>query len=257
MAESRGSSVQGQATDREVWLFVPCLVDQFYPEVAEGMARILARLGCRVHYPPRQTCCGQPAFNTGHWHDARRVARHFLDVFGEAPTVVAPSGSCVSMVRVFFPRLFRSTPEEEIALRLSGKVFEFSEFVVRQLGREDVGASFHVRAAYHASCHLLRELGIREEPLRLLRKVQGLELVEMKDAEACCGFGGTFAVKFPELSTSMAEYKIEQARAAGVQYIVMNDVSCLMQLQGVIDRKGLPLRALHIVHVLSGGGAGR
>ncbi|MDZ7373807.1 MAG: (Fe-S)-binding protein [candidate division KSB1 bacterium] len=238
----------------EVWLFVPCLVDQFYPEVGEGMARILARLGCRVHYPPAQTCCGQPAFNTGYWEDARRVARHFLRVFADAPVVVAPSGSCVAMARVFSQRLFHGQPEQEAATALAQRVFEFSEFVVKRLGQDDLGARFEGKVAYHASCHLLRELGVSEEPLRLLRKVRGLELVEMNDAQACCGFGGTFAVKFPELSTAMALYKLEQAQKAGAEYVVMNDISCVLQLQGVIERRGLPLRALHLVHVLSGEG---
>ncbi len=238
----------------KVWLFVPCLVDEFYPEVGEGMARILAGLGCEIHYPSRQTCCGQPAFNTGYWEDARRVARHFLKVFADAPAIVAPSGSCVSMVRIFYPKLFADEPEAELARSISARTFEFSEFVVNRLHREDLGAVFNGRAAYHASCHLLRELGVRDEPLRLLRHVRGLELVEMKDAHVCCGFGGTFAVKFPELSTSMAWYKLDQASRAGAEYIVMNDVSCMMQLQGAIEKQGLPLRALHLIHVLSGSG---
>ncbi len=236
----------------KVWLFIPCLVDQFYPEVGEGMARILARLGFDLEYPAAQTCCGQPAFNSGFFEEAARVAEHFLDVFRNAPLVVGPSGSCISMVRIFYKRLkFNKYSQEDVA-EIAGRFYEFSEFLVKKMGIVDVGARFDGRVTYHAACHLLRELGVREEPLELLKHVRGLQFVPMRDAEACCGFGGTFAVKYPLLSTSMGEYKVRQALAVDAEYVVMNDVSCMMHMQGIIDRQKLPLRALHIVHVLSG-----
>ena len=236
----------------KVWLFIPCLVDQFYPEVGEGMARILARLGFDLEYPSAQTCCGQPAFNSGYFDEAAEVAEHFLEVFRDAPLVVGPSGSCISMVRIFYKQLkFKKFNPEEVA-EIGSRFYEFSEFLVKKMGIVDVGARFEGRVTYHAACHLLRELGIRDEPIELLKHVRGLEFVPMKDAEACCGFGGTFSVKYPQLSTSMGEYKIRQALAVKADAVVMNDVSCMMHLQGIIDRQKLPLRALHIVHVLSG-----
>ena len=232
--------------------FVTCLADQFYPEVAECAVKVLRRQGVEVTFNPAQTCCGQPAFNTGYRDDAREVARRVLNLFDGADYVVAPSGSCSTMVRVFYPELFSSNPGLlEKCRNLRSRFYEFSEFLVKVLNVEDVGACFPHRVTYHDSCHLLRELGVSEEPRALLRAVHGIELVEMKDDKLCCGFGGTFSVKFPEVSVAMGEDKIQAAAAVGAEYLVANDSGCLMHLAGLIHRKGLPLKTLHLAQLLA------
>ena len=192
-----------------VSLFVTCLIDQFFPEVGEAMVTVLRRLGVEVDFPVGQTCCGQPAFNYGFRQEAKKVARHFITVFeGDGP-IVAPSGSCTAMVKVFYPELFRDEPQWcRRAEALSSRVYEFSQFLVGVLGVEDVGAVYPGRVTYHDSCHLLRELGVREEPRRLIRAVKGVELMEMQRPDACCGFGGTFSVKLPHISEAILGDKI-------------------------------------------------
>ena len=235
-----------------VAIFITCLGDQFFPQVGECVVQVLRRLGVEVTFNPAQTCCGQPAFNTGYRQEARAVAARVLDLFDDAEYVVAPSGSCTSMVRVFYPELFAGDPERLRKVeQLRSRFLEFSEFLVKVLKVEDVGASFPHRVAYHDSCHLLRELRIETEPRRLLRAVRGVELLELKDYQACCGFGGTFAVKFPGVSVAMAEDKLRAAAAAGAEYLVASDSSCLMHLAGVIHRQGLPLRTLHLAELLA------
>ncbi len=235
-----------------VALFITCLGDQFFPVVGECVVAVLRRLGVEVTFNPAQTCCGQPAFNTGYREEARRVAARMLDIFKDAEYVVAPSGSCTSMVRVFYPGLFSGDPARlRQAEDLRGRMFEFSEFLVKVLKVEDVGASFRRRVTYHDSCHLLRELGIESEPRKLIRAVRGLELVEMQDNKLCCGFGGTFSVKFPEVSVAMAEDKLRAAAESGAEIIVANDSGCLMHLAGAIRRRGLPLRTMHLAEVLA------
>ncbi len=237
-----------------VSLFITCLADQFFPQVGECVVKILKRLDVEVTFNPAQTCCGQPAFNTGYREEARRVARRVLDLYDNADYVVAPSGSCSSMVRVFYPELFA---EDAALLRkaqdLQKRFFEFSEFLVKVLKVEDVGARFPHRVTYHDSCHLLRELGVAEAPRQLLRKVQGLELAEMGDYKLCCGFGGTFSVKFPEVSVPMGQDKIRAASEVGAEYLVAADGGCLMHLAGQIHRQGLPLKTLHLAEVLAQG----
>lgn len=238
-----------------VALFITCLADQFYPQVGEAVTCVLRRLGCTVTFNPAQTCCGQPAFNTGYRDEARSVAARLLDLFEQAEYVVAPSGSCTSMVRVFYRELFRDEPHRLRQVeQLRPRFFEFSEFLVQVLNCEDVGASFPHRVAYHDACHLLRELGVEQEPRRLLRAVRGLEFVELNDNQVCCGFGGTFSVKFPEVSVAMAEDKIRAAAAAGAEYLVANDSGCLMHLAGFLHRRELPLRTLHLAEVLASQG---
>jgi L-lactate dehydrogenase complex protein LldE len=233
-------------------LFITCLGDQFYPQVGECVVRVLRRLGVEVTFDPRQTCCGQPAFNTGYRPEAREVAARVLDQYRDVEYVVVPSGSCTSMIRVFYPELFAEDPLRlQQAESLRGRVYEFSEFLVKVVGVEDVGASFRARLTYHDSCHLLRELGIESEPRRLIRGVRGVELVEMQDYRACCGFGGTFSVKFPEVSVAMGEDKIKAAKAAGVKYLVANDSGCLMHLAGVIHREGLGIETMHLAELLA------
>ena len=238
-----------------VALFVTCLADQFYPGVGEAAVKVLRRLGVEVSFNPAQTCCGQPAFNTGYREEARQVAARMLDVFGDAGDtghVVSPSGSCTSMLRVFYPELFEHDPPRLAkAKALAERTFEFSEFLVKVLKVEDVGASFPHRIAYHSSCHLLRELGVSDEPRRLLNSVRGADLVELQDHQLCCGFGGTFSVKFPEVSVAMGQDKVSAAVADGAEYLVANDSGCLMHLAGLIHRQGAGLKTIHLAEVLA------
>ncbi len=235
----------------KVSLFVPCFVDQFYPNAALSMAGVLERLGHQVVYPEGQTCCGQPPFNSGYWDEARSVAARTLKVFRDAEVVVGGSGSCCAMLKVFYKELFHGRPEEAEANALAAKTWEFSEFLVRKLGVTDVGARLPGRATFHDGCHGLRELNLKSPPRQLLGAVQGLELVEMKEAETCCGFGGTFAVKFPAISTAMDEVKCNSILETGAEYLVSNDSSCLMQITGWLNRNGKPVKSLHLAEVLA------
>jgi L-lactate dehydrogenase complex protein LldE len=233
-------------------LFITCLGDQFFPRVGESVVTVLRRLGVELTFDPSQTCCGQPAFNTGYRPEARAVAARVLDLYQDSEYVVVPSGSCTSMIRVFYPELFADDPvRQRQAESLRDHVYEFSEFLVKVLGVEDVGASFHGRVAYHDSCHLLRELGIASEPRNLIRAVRGVELVEMDDHRLCCGFGGTFSVKFPEVSVAMGEDKIKAANRVRADYLVANDSGCLMHLAGVIHRESLAMKTMHLAELLA------
>ncbi len=236
-----------------VSLFIPCFVDQLYPQAAVGMARVLERLGHAVEYDPRVACCGQPAFNSGYWPEARAVAGRTLDLLGSAEVIVSASGSCGAMLKAFYPELFKGTAREAAARALGPRVYEFSDFLVTVLGVTDVGARFPAKVTFHDGCHGLRELGIKRQPRALLAAVRGLELVEMAQAETCCGFGGTFAAKMPSISTAMGEIKCADALATGAEYVVSNDSSCLMQIQGLLDRQGQGkrMRSLHLAEVLA------
>lgn len=235
-----------------VSLFVTCIVDQFFPQVGMSMVEVLERIGCQVEFPEAQTCCGQPAFNTGYREEARQVARHFLQVFRDAEYIVVPSGSCASMIAHHFQELFQKEPKWlEEARRLEPRVWEFSKFLLEVAGIEDVGARFDGVVTFHDSCHGLRELGIKEGPRRLLSHVRGLTLREMDRAEECCGFGGTFSVKFPEVSGGMARTKIESIVQTGANFVVSIDASCLMQIRGALSRAGLPVGTMHLAEVLA------
>ncbi|MGD0134362.1 MAG: (Fe-S)-binding protein [Bryobacteraceae bacterium] len=235
-----------------VSLFVTCIVDQVFPQVGIAITQVLERLGYRVDFPKAQTCCGQPAFNSGYTEEARNIARHFLDVFQDSETIIVPSGSCASMISHHFADIFENDPQlRDEAQALEPRVFEFSRFLLEVAGVEDVGARFDGVVTYHDSCHALRELRIKAGPRKLLSKVRGLTLAEMTIAEECCGFGGTFSIKFPEVSGAMARTKIDSIQQTGASTIVSIDSSCLMQLQGVIDRAGLPIRTLHLAEVLA------
>ncbi len=216
-----------------------------------SIVRILERLGHAVDYPEGQTCCGQPPFNAGYWDEARAVAERQLSVFRDADTVVIASGSCGAMVKTFYPELFRGHPREAEALALAAKTFEFSDFLVNHLGVLDVGAKFPGRATFHDGCHGLRELNLKKPPRQLLAHVRGLELVEMTEAETCCGFGGTFAVKFPMISTAMGEVKCASIAETKADFVISNDSSCLMQIRGLLDRQGKSARTLHLAEVLA------
>ena len=219
-----------------ITLFIPCFIDSFYPQVGVAMVKILERLGHEVEYPEGQTCCGQPPFNSGYWDEARAVASRQLAVFRDAEVVVSASGSCGAMMKKFYPELFQGRSEEVAA---------------KELGVRELGARFEGRVTFHDGCHGLRELGIKEAPRELLRAVKGLDLVEMGEGEACCGFGGMFAVKYPQISTAMAEVKCQSILETGVEYVVSSDSSCLMQIQGWLDRNGSRVvKSLHIAEVL-------
>jgi L-lactate dehydrogenase complex protein LldE len=237
----------------QIALFVPCFIDQFYPQVAEATLRLLSHLGHEVVVPPNQTCCGQPTFNAGYWPESRRIARNFLKVFAPYETIVAPSGSCVSMVRVNYPQLFEGTPQEAAAREIGPRVHELTSFLVDDLGVTDLGAEFAAKGTLHDSCHPLRELGVRDQPRALLGKVAGLELVEMQGSDVCCGFGGVFSAKYPEVSTALADEKLGNALATEAEYVVGVEGSCLMHLQGRINRQGLPINTLHIAELLARG----
>jgi L-lactate dehydrogenase complex protein LldE len=234
-----------------VTLFVPCFVDLFYPQVGISMVRILERLGHAVECPEAPACCGQPAFNTGYWPESRALAVRVLEQLKEAEVVVIASGSCGAMLRVFYPELFAGTPQESLAREVSAKCHEFSGFLVNRLGVGDLGARFPARVTFHDGCHGLRELDNKRPPRELLQHVRELELVEMSAAENCCGFGGTFSAKFPMISTAMGEVKCESALETDAEYVVSNDSSCLMQLQGLIERRGLGLKTIHLAEVLA------
>src|SRR5579872_3923487 len=218
---------------KRVSLFVTCMVDQLFPKVGLAMADVLERVGFQVDFPEAQTCCGQPAFNSGYRAEARQVARYFLDVFEASEAVVVPSGSCTAMITHHFAELFGEDPAaRQRAENLARRVWEFSAFLTEVAGVEDVGARLEDVATFHDGCHALRELGIHGAPRRLLAHVRGLELREMQPAAECCGFGGTFAVKFAELSGAMARAKIDAITRSGARTVISLDPSCLMQIQG-------------------------
>jgi len=233
-------------------LFVTCVVDQLFPRVGICVADVLETLGYEVAFREAQTCCGQPAFNSGYVDEARSVARAFLDVFDGAGYVIVPSGSCCAMITHHFADLFAGDEPMLERVRLLGpRIWEFSRFLLEVAGVDDLGARFPHKVTYHDSCHALRELGVKQGPRRLLSKVRGLDLAEMDGAEECCGFGGTFSVKFAELSGCMSRTKIDFILRTGAEYVVSIDSSCLMQLQGTLSRADAPVRAIHLAEVLA------
>lgn len=239
---------------RKVSLFVPCFVDQLLPEVAVDTVKVLRKIGCEVEFREEQTCCGQPAFNSGYWDDARPCAERFVRVFRDAESIVCPSGSCTTMVRKFYPELLKESPMRSDAIAAGQRTWELSEFLVRVAGVTDVGAVFPHTVTYHASCHGLRELGIREEPLKLLHAVQGLKLVDMPRYDECCGFGGKFATKFAEISTAMGQSKVENVMASGAEYVTAIDPSCLMHVQGMLGKNNFKAQAIHLASILASQG---
>jgi L-lactate dehydrogenase complex protein LldE len=235
-----------------VSLFVTCVIDQLFPKVGMAMAQVLEEVGFDVAFDPAQTCCGQPAFNSGFRDEARRVALHFLDVFSDSRYIVVPSGSCTSMISHHYAELFANEPETLKRVHaIEQRTWEFSQFLLDVAKVEDVGATLRAVVTYHDSCHALRELKIKQGPRRLLSYVRGLELREMDIPEECCGFGGTFSVKFDGVSGGMARTKLQSIQKTGADVVVSIDSSCLMQLQGAISRAGLPLRTMHLAEVLA------
>ncbi|PYS89166.1 MAG: Fe-S oxidoreductase [Acidobacteria bacterium] len=237
----------------KVALFVTCLVDQLCPNVGMATVEVLERAGCHVTFDDRQTCCGQPAFNTGYRKQAREFAKRFIEIFEntDAEAIVIPSGSCAAMVK-HFHEVFEAEPEWQVrADRIAAKTHELSVFLVNRLGVENVGAISNCKATWHDACHGLRDLGIRDEPRRLMNNVQGLEFIEMQNADVCCGFGGTFSVKYPEISAGILDNKIEMIEKSGADTVVACDASCLMQISGRLSRLGSKIQTKHIAEILA------
>jgi L-lactate dehydrogenase complex protein LldE len=231
-------------------LLVTCLGDALFPEVGVATVRLLRRLGVAVEFPAAQTCCGQPHFNSGFADGARDLARHTIRTFAGEQLVVAPSGSCAAMVKLEYPELFREEPAWHIrAEDLARRTHELSSFLVNVLGVEDVGARFEGKVTYHMACHL-RGLGLLTEPERLLHKVRGLEYVPLERADECCGFGGSFAVRYPEVSGAMVRDKATFIEQTGAATVVTTDAGCLMNVAGCLQRRGSPVRVLHLAQVL-------
>ena len=236
-----------------VTLFIQCIVDSLYPEVGMAMVRLFNKLDIAMAYPESQTCCGQPAFNSGFRKEAAIAARRFIEIFESAKIIVCPSGSCVNMVRNHYPELLQDDPVwQKRALAIAAKTYEFSEFLVDVLQQEDVGASFDGRATYHESCHLLRGIGVSRQPRALLANIRGLDFVEMQDADRCCGFGGAFSFKYADISTAILSDKISAIEATGADVVVGCDMGCLMNIQGMLSKKGSPVRVMHIAQLLAG-----
>lgn len=237
----------------QVQIFIPCFIDQLYPTVAFNMVKVLEKAGCTVQYNTNQTCCGQPAFNAGFWGEAKEVCTKFLNDFSGSEYIVTPSASCAGFVKNYYSTLFDNSQYATQVKNLGERVVEFSSFLVNVLQVTDVGATLQAKATYHDSCAALRECNIKTEPRQLLSNVKGLQLFEMNDVETCCGFGGSFAVKFEPISIAMGDQKITNAANTGAHYIVSTDMSCLMHIDGCIKHKKEKLQVLHIADVLASG----
>lgn len=236
-----------------VSLFATCLADAFHPRVCFAAVEVLSRFGVEVRVPLSQTCCGQPAHNSGNRKEARAMAARFLSAFKGDDYIVTPSGSCAAMVKREYPVLFRDEPAMlSLAYEIGERVYELSQFLVRVLGVTDPKSSFKGKVTYHDSCHLRRGLGVAEEPRTLLSAIPGVTLVEMKESDRCCGFGGVFSIKYPHISCRMADRKIDDILETGAQYVTSGDLGCLMNIGGMISRTGYPVRAVHLAEVLAG-----
>ena len=237
----------------QVQLFIPCFIDQLYPQVAFNTVKILEKAGCTVAYNTQQTCCGQPAFNAGFWGESKDVCTKFVQDFDGSDYIVSPSASCAGFIRNNYGKLFENNAFQSPAKKVSSQIFELSEFLVKILGITALGASFNGKATFHDSCAGLRECNIKSEPRVLLSQVEGLELVEMNDNETCCGFGGSFAVKYDTISVAMADQKIDNAIATEAEYIISTDMSCLMHLDGRINHNGQQIKVIHLADILASG----
>lgn len=239
----------------KVELFIPCFMDQIYPETAFNTLKLLQKSGCEVVYNPKQTCCGQPAYDAGFWDEAKKIGLKFLHDFSEDRYIVAPSASCTGMVKNGYDDLFTNSTVHNRCRSIQSNIHELSDFLVNVLGKDYFGAELVGTAVYLDSCTALRECGIKAEPRKLLAQVGGLQVVPMRDQTTCCGFGGGFAMKFEGISAAMAEQKVRNATAVKADYIISTDSSCLMQVQGYIDKHQLPIKAKHLADVLTSGWA--
>ncbi len=233
-------------------VFIPCFIDQFYPETAFSFIKVLEKAGCEVCYNPEQTCCGQPSFNSGYWKETKTLAKKFLNDFNKSDIIVAPSASCTGFIKNYYKKLFAEDVEWLLkADDLIPRIFEFTDFLVNKLHKTNFGAEFSQRVTFHDSCAGLREYAIKNEPRILLQNVKGLELVEMENLTTCCGFGGTFSAKFHHISTAMTEQKVEFAIKTGAEYIVSMEASCLMNIEAYIKKQKLPIKTIHLADVLA------
>ncbi len=236
----------------EVDVFIPCFIDQLYPETARSFIKVLEKAGCKVFYNPEQTCCGQPSFNSGYWKETRKLARKFITDFSSGRVIVAPSASCTGFIRNNYEKLFTDDARLLAEVKkLTPKVFEFTDFLVNHLNQIEFGAEFCHKVTFHDACSGLREYGIKDEPRILLGNVKGLELVEMENTNVCCGFGGTFSAKFHHISTAMTEQKVENALKTGADYIVSTEASCIMNIEAYIRKQKLPVKAIHLADILA------
>ncbi|GED67231.1 Fe-S oxidoreductase [Brevibacillus reuszeri] len=235
----------------KVSLFITCLSDALYPRVGEAMVRLLARYGVSVHFPEGQTCCGQPAFNSGYWDEARKSAKTLIEAFDESDFVISPSGSCTGMIHHYYPKLFEDDPVlGKKVEQLRDKTYEFTQFLVNVLGVTDVGAVFPHKVTYHPSCHGSRLLGVKQEPLQLMQQVKGLDLIPLPFAEDCCGFGGTFAVKMCDISGAMVTEKTDHVLETDAEVLVGLDLGCLLNISGNLHFRGKPVKVMHLAELL-------
>jgi len=234
-------------------LMITCLCDALYPQVGKAATGVLEKLGVEVDFPKAQTCCGQPAFNSGYQGDAKKAALSMIEAFADSEYVVSVSGSCAGMIRHNYPALFKGTGHEAAAMALVDKTYEFSEFLVDVLGVSDLPVKFAAKATFHNSCHTKRWLGITAPPQKIFGMVEGLEMIELPHAEDCCGFGGTFSVKMPHISSEMVKEKVEHVTSTGAEILVSLDMSCLMNIAGRLHREQGGVRPLHIAELLAEG----
>lgn len=232
-------------------IFITCLADSIYPNVGESMARLLDHLGVELDFPEGQTCCGQPAFNSGYRNEAREVAKTLIEAFDKSEYVIGPSGSCVGMIQHYYPMLFEGDPKwEDRAKRLVNKTYELTQFIVNVIGKTNIGAHYEATATYHPSCHATRILGVKNEPMALLKEVQGLKLIDLPFKEDCCGFGGTFAVKMHDVSGAMVAEKAQHVQETGAEVLVGVDMGCLMNIGGRLRYEGAPVKVKHLAELL-------
>jgi L-lactate dehydrogenase complex protein LldE len=236
-----------------VHVFIPCFIDQLYPTAGFNTIKVLEKAGCKVTYNQDQTCCGQPAFNAGYWGESREVCNKFINDFSGADHIVVPSASCTGFIKNYYSKIYDNASNQKDIKGLQDKVYELSDFLVNVLNIQDLGAQFDGVATYHDSCAALRECKVKNEPRQLLEKVKGLKLIELQDNETCCGFGGTFAVKFEGISVAMGEQKVQNVVKTNADYLISTDLSCLMHIGGVMEKMELPIKSLHLADVLASG----
>ena len=238
----------------EIDLFIPCFIDQIYPDTAFNVVKLLKKAGVKVNYNPEQTCCGQPAYNSGYWNETKSLAKKFIKDFPGDKLIVSPSASCTGFIKNYYSELFsKDDLDYAIQKKLNERLFELTDFLVNKIKFTDFAASFPHKVCYHDACTAIREYGIRKEPRELLSKVKGLELVEMEETTTCCGFGGTFSTKFKAISSAMTEQKVEHALNTGAEYIISTESSCILNLEGYIKKNNISIKPIHIADILASG----